>query len=66
MLTSSIPKRLKVNNSIDDIRLKLNLNTNKTIMFTKKTFFYVILGFIQSYSGELSDIEGFVQLIPGN
>ena len=27
-------------------------------------FFYTILGFIESHSGELGDFEGFVQLIP--
>ena len=25
----------------------------------------MILGFVQSYSGELGDIDGFIQLIPG-
>ena len=38
---------------------------NKTIRFTKRHFFYVILGFTQSHSGPLGDIEGFIQLIPG-
>ena len=32
----------------------------------KYRFFYTILGFTQSYSGVLGDIEGFVQLIPGS
>ena len=31
----------------------------------KKQFFHTILGFTQSYSGVLGDIEGFIQLIPG-
>ena len=48
MLKSLLPKEVKVNNTIDDIRLKSNLTTNKTIRFTKKSFFYVILGFTQS------------------
>ena len=30
----------------------------------KKIFFYTILGFNQSLSGPLGDIEGFIQLIP--
>ena len=57
---------MKVDITIDDIRLKSNLTTNKTIKITKKTFFYIILGFTQSHSGELGDIEGFIQLIPGS
>ena len=48
------------------VRLKANLSTNKTIRFTKKSFFDVILGFTQSHSGELVDIPGFIQLIPGS
>ena len=35
-------------------------------MFTEKSFFYTILGFTQSHSSELGDIERFVQLIPGS
>ena len=31
----------------------------------KNQFFYVILGFTQSHSGELGDIDRFVQLLPG-
>ena len=42
------------------------MTTNKTIRFTKKSFFYEILGFTQSDSGELGDIPGFIQLIPGS
>ena len=39
MLKSLLPKEVKVNITIDDVRLKSNLTTNKTIRFTKKTFF---------------------------
>ena len=49
---------------IDDIRIKSNLTNNETLMFTKRCFFYTILGFIQLHSGVLGDIEGSVQLIP--
>ena len=49
---------------IDDIRLRSNLTTKKTYRFTKKSFFYTRLGFNQTHSGPLGDIEGFVQLIP--
>ena len=65
MLESLVPNEVKVDIEIDDIRLKSNLITNKTIRFNKKSFIYIILGFIQSHSDELGDIEGFVQLIRG-
>ena len=65
MLKSLLPKDVKVNITNYDIKLKSNLTTNKTNKFTKKSFFDIILGFTQSQSGELGDIEGFVQLIPG-
>ena len=64
MLESLLSKEVKVNVTIDDVRLKPNLATNKTIRFSKKSFFDTVLGFIDSDSGELGDIEGFVQLIP--
>ena len=35
MLKSLLPIEVKVNITIDDIRLKSNLTTNKTIRFTK-------------------------------
>ena len=66
MLKSFLPGKIKVNNTIDDIRLKSNLTTNKTIKFTKKFFFLHNNSFTQSNSGPLGDIAGFVQLIPGN
>ena len=65
MLKSLLPKVVKVNITFDDVRLKSNLSTNKTIRFTKKSFFYTTLKFIESHLGELGDIEEFVQLIPG-
>ena len=36
------------------------------MIFTEKSFFYTIQGFTQSHSGELGDIEGFVQMIIGS
>ena len=39
MLKSLLPDEVKLNYAIDDIRLKSNLTTNKTIKFTKKIFF---------------------------
>ena len=60
-----LPDVVRVNITIDDIRLKSNLKTNQTLLFTKKSFFYSILGFTQSRSYPLEEIEGFYQLIPG-
>ena len=42
---------------IDDIRLKSNLTTFKTIRITKTSFFDTIIGFTQSNSRVLGDIE---------
>ena len=39
MIKSLLPNNVKVNITIDDIRLKSNLTTNKTKKFTKKIFF---------------------------
>ena len=60
-----LPDNVKISVTIDDIRLKSNLKFNQTLIFTKKSFFHTILGIVQSYSGELGDIEGFIQLVPG-
>ena len=65
MLKSLLPDEVKVSILIDDNRVKLNLTSNKTKQFTKKSFFYTFLGCSQSSSGPLGDIEKFVQLIPG-
>ena len=65
MIKSLLPDEVKVKLTIDDIRLRSNLTTNKTIRITKFSFFCLILGFTQSHSGLLSDIEGFFQLITG-
>ena len=61
-----LPDNLKVNVTIDDIRLKSNLKINQTRTFTEQSFFYTILGLIQSRSYPLDDIDGFYQLIPGS
>ena len=63
MVNSLLPDEVKRSITIDDIILGSNLTTNKTMKFTEKSFFYTILGFTQSHSGPLSDIEGFIQLI---
>ena len=61
-----LPDNVKVNITIDDIRLKSNLKTNQTLVFTVKSFFYTMLGFTQSHQGPLNDIEGFYQILPGS
>ena len=61
-----LPDVVKVNITIDDIRLKSNLKINQTLIFTEKSFFYTILGFTQSHSYPLDDIDGFYQLIAGS
>ena len=66
MLKFLHPQEVKVSITIDDVRLKANSTTKRTRSFTKRSFFYVILGFTQSSSGELGDIPGFIQKIPGS
>ena len=61
-----LPDNRKVNITIDDIRLKSILKINQTLIFTEKSFFDTILGFTQSRSYPLDDIDGFYQLIPGS
>ena len=56
---------MRVDITIEYNRLKSNLTTDKMINFSEKPFFYMTLGLTQSHSGELGDIEGFIQLIPG-
>ena len=61
-----LPDNVKINITIDDIRLKSNLKINQTLIFTEKSFFYTILCFTQSRSYPLDDIDGFYQLIAGS
>ena len=61
-----LPDNVKVNITIDDIRLKSNLKINQTLIFTEIFFFYTILGFTQSRSYRLDDIDGFYQIIAGS
>ena len=60
-----LPDNVKVNVTIDDFRLKSNLKTNQTLIFTEKSLFYTILGFTQPRFYPLDDIEVFYQLIAG-
>ena len=61
-----LPDNVKVTNTIDDFRLKSNLKTNQTLIFTEKSVFYTILGFTQSRSYPLDDIDEFYQLNKGS
>ena len=65
-LNHILPNNVNVNITIDDIRLKSNLKTNQTLIFTEKSFFYTILGYTQSRSYPLEDIDGHYQLIAGS
>ena len=40
-----LPDNVKVSVTIDDFRIKSNLKTNQTLIFTEKSFFYTILRF---------------------
>ena len=66
ILKHILPDNVKVNITIDDIRLKSNLRINQTLIFTEKSFFYTFLGFTQSRSYPLEDIDGFYQLVAGS
>ena len=61
-----LPDNVKVNITIDDIRLKSNLKINQTLIFTEKSYFKRSLGFTQSRSYPLDDIDGFYRLIAGS
>ena len=61
-----LPNNVNVNITIDDIRLKSNLKINQTLIFTERSFFYTILGFTQSRSYPLDDIDSHYQIIAGS
>ena len=61
-----LPDNVKINIAIDDTRLKSNLKINQTLIFTEKSFFYTILGFTQSRSYPLDDIDSHYQIIAGS
>ena len=65
-LNHILPDNVKVSVTIDDIKLKSNLKINQTLIFTEKSFFYTILGFTESKSYPLDDINGFYQIIAGS
>ena len=61
-----LPDNVKINITIDDNRLKSNLKINETLIFTERSFFYTSLGFTQSRSYPLDDIDSHYQLIAGS
>ena len=61
-----LPINVKVNVTIDDVRLKSILKINQILIFTEKSFFYTISGFTRSRSYPLDDLDGFYQLIAGS
>ena len=65
-LNHILPDNVKVNITIDDIRIKSNLKINQTLIFTERSFFYTILGFTQSRSYPLNDIDSHYQIIAGS
>ena len=65
-LKKILPDNVKRNVTIDERKYKTDLKINQTLIFTNKSFFYTILGFTQSHSYPLDDIDGFYQLIAGS
>ena len=65
-LKNILPDNVKINVTIDERKNKSNLKINQTAKFTYESFFYTILGFTQSQSYPLDDIDGFYQLIAGS
>ena len=66
IIKNILPNNVKIDIIIDERKYKTDLNTNQTLLFTKISFFYTILGFTQSRSYPLDDIDGFYQLIAGS
>ena len=65
-LKNILPDNVKISVTIDEKIFKTNLKINQTLIFTKKSFFYTILGFTRSHSYPLDDIDGSYQLIAGS
>ena len=63
---SILPDNVKISVTIDERKYKSNLKNNQTLIFTNKSLFYTTLGFTQSHSYPLDDIDGFYQLIAGS
>ena len=59
-LKNILPDNVKINITIDERKYKTDLKINQTLIFTYKSFFYTVLGFTQSHSYPLDEIEGFI------
>ena len=66
MVKTLLPSDVEVKFSMDDVRLGSKLSANRTIKFTKNSFFSNVLGFVKSHQEPLDDIPGFYQIIPGS
>ena len=56
---------MKVSVTIDDDRLKSNLNIMQTSIFTKRSFLKQFFGFVQSRFYPSNNIDGIYQLMAG-
>ena len=65
-LKKVLPDNVKISVSIDEKKYKSDSKIIQTLIFTDKSVFYTILGFTQSHSYPLNDIDGFYQLIAGS
>ena len=65
-LKNILPDIVKISITIDEKKYKSNLKINQTLISTNKSFFYTMLGFTQSHSYPLDDIDRFYQLIAGS
>ena len=65
-LKNFLPDNVKIDVTIDERKYKTDVETNQTLIFTNKRFFYTILGSTQSHSYPLNDIDVFYQLIAGS
>ena len=65
MIISLVPDEVKVIITIDDIRIRSNLTTIKTVKYIK-IFFYTILRFTQSHSSPLHQygFQTFITQVP--
>ena len=64
MLKSILPDDVKVIIIIDDIRLRANLSSKKTMKSIENSFLYTKPGFTQSQSGPIGDIERLFRKVP--
>ena len=59
------PDNVEISVTIDEKKNNSNLKINQTLIFTNRSFVYTLLGFTQSHSYPLNDIDGVYQLIAG-